>query len=82
MIDDADSASAVVHAPSSSLDQAWSGMLTKTRAYGTACLALARTGTKSALDSWDASLQSMDSANATFNASVAAVRAGSSTSAG
>ncbi len=82
MIDDVDTASAIVRAPSSSLDEAWTGMLAQTRAYAAACLTLARTGTQSALTAWNARLQSMDTANAAFNASVAAVRAGNSTTSG
>jgi hypothetical protein len=54
-------------------------MLAQTKAYATAWLTLTRTGTKSALDAWTTSLQSMDASNATFNASVAAVRSGTST---
>jgi len=82
MIDDVGTAQDIVHAPSSSLDEAWTGMLAQTSAYATACLTLTRTGTSSALSAWNASLQSMDVASAKFNASVAAVRAGSSPTAG
>jgi hypothetical protein len=81
---DAGGAEALPTAPSAQLDQAWKAMAAQTQAYADACLTLARTHANADLTAWQNSLKLMNSANASLNTVVDAVRgtAGSTTPSG
>ena len=57
-------------------------MAVHTESYASACLTLAHTRSNASLTQWNDSLKAMNSANATLNAAVAAVRSQAGESAG
>jgi hypothetical protein len=81
MLDDAEKGRTVPPAPSTTLEDAWNGMLTATETYANRCLRVVHTQSSSDLTAWKDSLTSMNSANRTWNQEVAKVQnASSSTS--
>ena len=74
---DARGASQVQTAPTESLASAWKAMTERTAAYADDCLTLTRTRSNADFTRWNASVQSLNSANATLDAVVAAVRSAS-----
>jgi hypothetical protein len=73
--DDAKKARALPTAPSTALESVWQQMAKATVDYATSCLTLTRTDSKADLTRWNATLKTMDSANAALNTEVAKVRA-------
>ena len=75
MAQDASKSQALPPAPSGQLSQAWLAMTAETQRYADDCLALVRFRSTAALTTWQDSLKSMDTANASLNSVVAAIRA-------
>lgn len=71
---DAGGAEGLPTAPSAQLDQAWKAMAAQTKAYADDCLTLARTHANTDLTAWQDSLKLMNTANASLNTVVDAVR--------
>lgn len=74
LLQDATRAGNLPRAPSTQLDRAWRLMTATTERYASDCLTLVREQSNADFARWQASLTSMDAANAALNASVDAVR--------
>ncbi len=77
MFADASKAQAITRAPSSALDGTWRDMTAQSRSYASDCLHLAHSHSTADFTTWNSSLKTMNTANASFNAAVASVRAAS-----